>query len=74
MLHANRGGGCCLQRVPPLDTCFVCLVCVVITHQGFNKVIEMQRMIDGCDSGLRSLVASIRSTEDLVKMTAKVRL
>ncbi|KAF5837225.1 hypothetical protein DUNSADRAFT_4680 [Dunaliella salina] len=40
-------------------------------EEGFNKVIEMQRMIDGCDSGMRSLVASIRSTEDLVKMTAK---
>jgi len=40
--------------------------------QGFNKVIEMQRMIDGCNSGLRSLVASIRSTEDLVKLSAQV--
>uniref|UniRef100_A0A7S3QK71 Transaldolase n=1 Tax=Dunaliella tertiolecta TaxID=3047 RepID=A0A7S3QK71_DUNTE len=40
-------------------------------EEGFNKVIEMQRMIDGCDSGMRSLVASIRSTEDLVKMAAK---
>eukprot|EP00983_Pelagomonas_calceolata_P033963 1063951-Pelagomonas_calceolata.AAC.2 len=45
----------------------------LLALQGFNKVIEMQRMIDGCDSGMRSLVASIRSTEDLVKMAAKVK-
>lgn len=41
--------------------------------QGMNKVLEMQRMLDGCASGTRLLVASIRSREDLTKMVSKVR-
>ena len=57
-----------LQLLPFIST----LLPVHLRLQGFNKVVEIQQIINGCQSGMRSLVASIRSPEDMAKLAAKV--
>ncbi len=41
--------------------------------QGLVQVVEMQRMVAGCHSRLRVMVASLRETADLSKLAAQVR-
>lgn len=40
---------------------------------GTAQVLEMQRIIDSCHSRMRLLVASIRDTQDMTKLSAQVR-
>ena len=40
--------------------------------QGADEILQMQSMLEGCGSGMRLLVASIRSPGDLMALAAQV--